>query len=130
MITVRVDPSIILTANQRLHWAKKSRRTADLRMLAVVAWRKAGTPQHSRLHLLVRIGYPNRRARDAHNLMPTVKALVDGMVHPNPRVRGLLADDSDEFLTGPDLRHDPTLDLPGRFTFVFEEAPRELVQGR
>lgn len=130
MISIRVDPSIILTANQRVHWAKKARRTADLRLLAVAAWRRAGCPQHSHLHLVVRIGYPSRQRRDAHNLMPTVKALVDGMVHPNPRSRGLLPDDSDEFLTGPDLRHDPSLDLPGRFTFIFEEAPRELVQGR
>ncbi len=50
------------------------------------------------------------------------KTIHDGMVHPFPGVRGLLPDDSDDYLTGPDLRHDGI--TTGRYTlrFDFEET--------
>ena len=37
------------------------------------------------------LSYPDRRQRDADNLAPTIKALIDGLVHPHPTVRGLAA---------------------------------------
>lgn len=39
------------------------------------------------------------RKRDVHNLMPTLKAVVDGLVD-----YGLIPDDDDAHLIGPDLR--------------------------
>lgn len=47
---------------------------------------------------------------------------IDGMVHPPYVHRGLLPDDNDQYLTGPDPR--PGGVTPGRyrFTFEFEEA--------
>lgn len=120
MIAVTVHPSFILSANQRLHWVERSRRTATLRDTAAAAWIAAGRPTYDRVHLVVRICYPNALRRDVHNLMPTVKALVDGLVHPHPRLRGLLPDDSDDYLIGPDLRPDPRHGGGGRFTFTFD----------
>ena len=115
---VSLNPECVLTANHRYHWAAKARLTKALRTRGVMAWRLAGSPQYDRARLVVTLGYPDRRHRDAANLHPTVKALIDGMVHPAPGVRGVLPDDSDAYLTGPDLR--PGDVTPGRFTFTFD----------
>ena len=122
-LTVSVTQSQVLTANQRGHWATCARATKSLRTLAAMVWRCAGSPQHARVSCVVTISYPNRRKRDAHNLMPTIKAIIDGFTHPYPGVRGLLPDDDDQHLTGPDLRTGEV--TPGRFTFRFdfEELP-------
>ena len=122
-ILIRLHPSEVLNANQRMHWAAKARLTASLRGRATIAWRQAGSPQMSRARCTLTVDYPNRRKREVDNLQPTWKALIDGMV--NPGVRGLLPDDSDDYLAGPDLRPAPV--TPGRFTFTFtfEELPDE-----
>ena len=104
MITVTVYPPCWLSANDRLHWAEKARRTKALRAMGFSAWHRAGRPTYDRARLTVDITWPDRRQRDAANAHPTIKALVDGMVHPGPKVRGILPDDSDEYLLGPDLR--------------------------
>ena len=124
-ITLRFDlhRDSVLTANQRLHWARKARLTSTLRRRGAFAWWQAGRPQMDRAHVTVTLGYPDRRKRDAHNLMPTIKGLIDGLV--NPGNRGILPDDSDAHLTGPDLRIGEV--TPGQFTFTFhfEELPDE-----
>ena len=50
-------------------------------------------------HCVATLTWRDRRRRDAHNIMPTIKACVDGVV-----AAGLLPDDDDTHLTGPDLR--------------------------
>lgn len=89
----------ILTSNQRLHWAQRSTRTKALREAAMdqAVW-FAGRPI-KRAHIVVTVTWPDKRRRDVHNLMPTIKACVDGFVDA-----GLLPDDSDAHLVGPDLR--------------------------
>ena len=114
-IAIRLHPAEVLNANQRPHWARKARLTASLRARATIAWRQAGSPQMSRAHVTVTLGYPDRRKRDAHNLMATVKPLLDGMVSPG--MRGILDDDDDAHLEGPDLRVGDV--TPGFFTFTF-----------
>lgn len=120
-ITLRLHPSEVLNANQRPHWAHKARLTASLRARATIAWRQAGSPQMSRARCTLTVDYPNRRKREVDNLQPTWKALIDGMV--NPGVRGLLPDDSDDYLRGPHA--EPGDVTPGFFTFTFhfEELP-------
>ena len=103
-LTVVVPPRWWLSANDRLHWAEKARRTKALRAMGFSAWHRAGRPTYDRARLTVDITWPDRRQRDAANAHPTIKALIDGMVHPGPKVRGILPDDSDEYLLGPDLR--------------------------
>jgi hypothetical protein len=71
------------------------------------AWRDAGNvhAQQARLprlpsaHIVAELRFTDRRRRDPHNFMPTIKAVVDGLVD-----YGLLPDDSAAYLVGPDVR--------------------------
>lgn len=89
----------LLTANQRLHWAEKSRRTRNLRAIARYA-AHATAPILGPADLHVLIEWPDRRRRDPDNWAPTVKALVDGLVDA-----GILPDD--------DMQHRPTTTYAG-----------------
>ena len=122
-IAIRLHPSEVLNANQRMHWACKARLTSNLREWGAFAWNRAGRPQMDRARVTVTLGYPDRRKRDAHNLMATVKPLLDGMVSPG--VRGILPDDDDAHLEGPDLRVGDVTRGQFTFTFRFEELPDE-----
>lgn len=96
-VTIQLAQADILTSNQRLHWAKRAKATKRLRETG----RDAAvflTPVQ-RAHITVTVGWPDRRRRDVTNIQPTIKGLVDGMVDA-----GLLPDDSDAHLVGPDLR--------------------------
>lgn len=122
MIEVDVPRGYELNANQRLHWSVKARRTSFLRLESwaqVVSSRNPTilAPFAHRVRCIVDVSWPNKRRRDVHNIMPTVKACIDGIVDS-----GLLVDDSDKYLVGPDLRVADTLAPKGsafllRFTF-------------
>ena len=91
--------SKLLTANDRLHWAARSRLTKQLRQWGYLLGREGeGVArlglQHARVE--IEFAYPDRRRRDRSNLAPTVKALMDGLIDA-----GLLPDDADRFLDGP-----------------------------
>ena len=70
--TFEIHPAAIISANHRLHWAQRSRLTADLRARAAYAWRLRGQPQMSTAHCVAHLSYPDRRHRDADNLAPTM----------------------------------------------------------
>ena len=53
------------------------------------------------------IGWADNRKRDVNNWQPTAKALVDGLVDA-----GVLEDDNDAHLVGPDLRRDWAAEHP------------------
>lgn len=97
-------PAPWLSANQR---RDRRRDTPNRR-----AWRDAGLVHAKRVrlpklqyaHIVAVLRFPNNLRRDAHNYMPSLKALVDGLVD-----YGLLPDDSDHHLVGPDLRRGPAL---------------------
>lgn len=89
--------AVLLSANGREHWAQRARVTKHLRQLAAIAARPH--PPMDRAHLTVRVGWMDKRRRDVANISPTLKALIDGCVDA-----GLLADDDDTHLIGPDLR--------------------------
>lgn len=57
-----------------------------------------------KIHIVATFQFRDKRRRDVHNLMPTLKAVVDGLVD-----YGLIPDDSTTYLTGPDLRVGATL---------------------
>lgn len=97
-----IPANLLLTANQRMHWRKKAERTKAIRHLAATVTRAFQLQPMQTAHCVVQIRWPDRRRRDAHNLMPTIKACIDGIVDA-----GLLPDDSDKHLTGPDLRPHP-----------------------
>ena len=75
----------------------------------------------SRAHCTIHVTYPKgTHVRDLDNLRPAVKALIDGLVHPAPGLRGILPDDSDKYMIGPDMRADTGPRQPHRYTFRIE----------
>jgi crossover junction endodeoxyribonuclease RusA len=119
MTTLDIPREWLLTANQRLHWRPKAARTAALRFSSKVRVGNRRVPFANRVRCVVHVTYPDARRRDVHNLMPTVKACVDGVVDA-----GWLTDDSDKYLEGPDLRPtDERCDkgLACSLVFTFEE---------
>lgn len=89
----------LLTANQRMHWRAKARRSAWLRQAAGIRALQIGGTFLTPVRCEISVAWPNARRRDVHNLMPTIKPVIDGAVDA-----GLLQDDSDQWLIGPDLR--------------------------
>ena len=90
----------MLNLNQRMHWAKKAQLTKHWRALTMVNAMAADLPRNlDRIHITAHVTKPTNRQYDVHNLMPTLKACVDGLVD-----YGLIPDDTNKYLTGPDLR--------------------------
>ena len=89
----------LLNANRRQHWAAKAKLTRALREAALVCARRDHVPPLQRAHIVVEYRPPDRRRRDVHNLFPSAKACVDGVVDA-----GVLRDDADQYLIGPDMR--------------------------
>lgn len=129
IVIIDIPMKETLTSNQREHWAQRSRRAKNLRLKGKFHTQHAlkGHPgQHMppvfrQAHCLVDIQWPDNRRRDAHNWMPTIKHLIDGCVDA-----GILPDDSDKHLIGPDIR--PTkaaktdsLFKTARFTLTFKD---------
>lgn len=97
--TLPIARAYLLTANDKMHWTERSRLTMQLRQWGCLLGREGEGV--ARLHLTrarveFEFAYPDRRRRDRHNLAPTVKALMDGLIDA-----GLLPDDADRYLDGP-----------------------------
>lgn len=82
VFTIRVHKALWLTANQRLHWSTRMRRTRMLRAYAAsearihgLAGRRLGPSV-----VTVVIGYPTTGRADPANAAPTMKAIIDGLV--------------------------------------------------
>jgi len=91
----------LLNANVKLHWRRRGERAAWLRAAARAhaSQLRMRAPLEGKVRCEVLIAWPDRRRRDVHNVMPTVKPCIDGIVDA-----GVLQDDSDRHLLGPDLR--------------------------
>ena len=98
-LDLAIPEKLAINANHRLHYQARAQRTATIRHLAGIAAQAAHLTPSPRVHIVVHIGWPNRRRRDAHNIYPTLKACIDGIVDA-----GVIPDDSDRHLLGPDLR--------------------------
>ena len=95
-------PAPLISLNQRLHWAKRNTLTQAWRTAGYYAAYKAKLPKRD-VQRASTTGYVHkttRRRYDVHNLMPTFKAIIDGALVDYL----FLPDDSNEYLTGPDLR--------------------------
>lgn len=87
-----------LTSNQRLHWGDKARRTRQVRTATHVLAQAAHLPKDANFATITLHYLPaTNRRRDAHNLVPTVKAAVDGLVD-----YGLVPDDHAGFVSVPE----------------------------
>lgn len=90
----------MLNLNQRYHWAKKAQLTKHWRRIAMLNAMLADLPKDlQNVHITAHVIKSTSRQYDVHNLMPTLKACVDGLVD-----YGLIPDDTNKHLTGPDLR--------------------------
>ena len=97
-----------INANSRDHWAVKARLTKQWRRLGHVHAMQAGIPEMDRAHIIAVVHKTTARRFDAANLHPTLKAIVDGIVTDY----GMLADDDNEHLLGPDIRAGEKRDKP------------------
>ena len=93
VIHLAISREVLLTSNQRSHWAEKARKTKVIRDMA---WIMSTHPKREHLATAtcdVVVTWPYKRRRDAESIAPTAKAAIDGCVDA-----GLLTDDSDRYL--------------------------------
>lgn len=94
-------PCQFINLNQRMHYHPKAELTRKWRHAAHAAAHDAGLPTGlEKVHIVAHIHKTTNRDYDAHNLMPTLKACVDGLVD-----YGLIIDDTNRHVIGPDVRH-------------------------
>ncbi len=82
-----------LTANDRMHHMVKARRTAAVRQTAGWLARANRVPALARCSVSLHYAPVDRRRRDADNLVPTLKALCDGLVDA-----GVVRDDTPDLM--------------------------------
>lgn len=95
VIHIAISRDVVLTSNQRIHWSKRARHTRVIRDMAFILARAQRPQKMAAATCEVVVKWSNlKRTRDAHNLQPTVKAAIDGIVGDY----GLLPSDSDTHL--------------------------------
>ncbi|WP_107768484.1 hypothetical protein [Nocardioides terrigena] len=100
-----------LSANQRLHWAPKAKRTAWLREVGKQAAELHNVGPFDVTHVAAFIGYTKNGTADPSNATPTVKALIDGMTDA-----GVWPDDDSTHVIGPTFLRDPKSKVPDHYT--------------
>jgi crossover junction endodeoxyribonuclease RusA len=90
-----------LNSNQRLHRMVSAKRTASWRAAAryAAATHYGWAPFDVPVSIVCTVHKTRAGRWDAGNLYPTAKAIVDGLVDA-----GVIPDDSNEWVTGPDMR--------------------------
>lgn len=108
-----------INSNERYgHWAVRAEKTRAWRLVAKIAAQNAGLPKGlERAHITCTVHKTTNRSYDAGNLSPTAKAIVDGLVSDY----GLLPDDSNEHVVGPDMRPGEKRDQAG-ITITIKET--------
>lgn len=99
MILTIPAPCQFINSNQRLHRMAQAKLTKTWREASAAA-AYGVKPFQPPVHITAHIWKPRAGRYDPNNLAPTTKAIVDGLVDA-----GLLADDSVDFVIGPDHRH-------------------------
>lgn len=119
MTTLIIEPPCdFINANQRLHFQAKAKLTKAWReaaMIAALAVRDL-YETYPRAHVVITYRLADDRRREVSNLQPTSKAILDGIVDS-----GLLVDDSDAHVIGPDNRRERP-NGPPRATVTIKEA--------
>ena len=80
-----------LTANQRLHWRKRAHLTKQVRGATLDLTQQF--PAMRRIQVELTWWVNDNRRRDADNVVPTLKAICDGLVDA-----GIVPDDTPEFM--------------------------------
>ncbi|MGW5529462.1 hypothetical protein [Streptomyces xanthochromogenes] len=98
--------TLLINANQNLHWRKRAELVKSIRHTARAIARQAKLPALERAHVFY-VFHPDTRGarrRDSGNWSPSAKAAIDGMVDA-----GVLPDDNHTRLLGPDPRIGPPI---------------------
>jgi Holliday junction resolvase RusA-like endonuclease len=80
-----------LTSNQRLHWRKRAHLTKQVRGATLDLTHQF--PAMKRIQVQLTWWVNDNRRRDADNVVPTLKAICDGLVDA-----GIVPDDTPEFM--------------------------------
>jgi crossover junction endodeoxyribonuclease RusA len=119
-VTFAIPADLWMSANDRMHWAEKARRTRQLR--ALTNWERL--PRLGTTHVAAFIGYPRNGKADPANAAPTVKALIDGMVDA-----GVWPDDDSTYVIGPTYLRDKASGQAGvhtvRLVLTAQDIPWE-----
>ncbi len=114
MITF-VPPAETLTMNKMLHWSKRARLVKEWKAAAYWAACQLGGPaqrRHGPSLVTVTLPVTGKRVRDPHNWMPSVKAVIDGLV-----AAGTWEDDNSDWVTV----HEPILSTTSAIVVVLIE---------
>jgi crossover junction endodeoxyribonuclease RusA len=94
------QPAGWINSNHRPHWAQRAKLTKAWRQAGLMYARQAKLPTGlERVRIEAHVVKSTAREYDAHNLMPTGKAIMDGLVD-----YGLVPDDKNKHVVGPDMR--------------------------
>ncbi|WP_051485544.1 hypothetical protein [Nocardioides sp. J54] len=121
-LTFSIPADLWLSANQRLHWAPRAKRTKALRELGYFTAKARRAPRFDVAHVAAFIGYPRNGKADPANAAPTIKALIDGITDA-----GVFPDDDSTHVIGPTYLRDPKPETPGcysvRLVITNQEVP-------
>lgn len=110
-LTIDIPADHWQSSNQRLHHMERARRTRHVRTLAAMLGRRHLTIETGPIHVMAFIASPKASRADVGNSYPTVKACVDGALTD----AGIIPDDSDKHLIGPDMRRDAPTKVKGLY---------------
>lgn len=110
-----------LSANQRMHWAPKARRTNYLRRLGRITVFTQQVGPHDTCHVAAFIGYLRGGKADPANAAPTIKALIDGLVDA-----GVWPDDDSTHVIGPTYLRDPKSSKANHYHVRLVLTPQEV----
>jgi crossover junction endodeoxyribonuclease RusA len=118
-VIVLDPPCAFINANDRLHHHAKAKLTKAWRDMAHdhAAYHADHGVTYDRAHITVAIRFPDNIRRDVGNWFPTAKACLDGIVQA-----GLLEDDDDTRVLGPDMRRTRPNGTP-QVTITIQEQP-------
>lgn len=88
-----------LSANDRAHWAVKSKATAAVREQVMRLAQQADVPTMQRCQVEVIWVVGDKRRRDADNAAPFAKAIFDGLAADKGVSAHIVPDDAPEFMT-------------------------------
>ena len=119
-LTIDVPANEWMSANQRLHWAAKAKRTKAIRSRA--AWIARGHIITTPTIAVVHVSYPRNGTADVDNAQPTWKAVCDGLVDA-----GVLPGDDSKHLVAVSFRRGPKTGEKGLYrlsiTFHSQHVP-------